>query len=137
MIILDKNNTITKWVCQKLKEPIDFLDSPFYTIGFYQNKKLVGGLIYHNIRPRLDLWMTIYTSHPSWATKKNLKGLFFIAFKVFKCRRINVLIRKSNQKSLFLCQRLGFQKEGLLRKYLEDKEDAYILGMFENECKYL
>lgn len=137
MVILDQDNRIAQWVCQGLGETTDFLDGPFYTIGFFQNEKLVGGLIYHDIRPGMDLWMTIYTSHPSWATKKNLKQLFHIAFKILKCRRINVLISRSNEKSLSLCQRLGFQKEGLLRKYREDGEDAYILGMFENECKYL
>lgn len=63
--------------------------------------------------------------------------MFGIAFKAMGCRRISLLVDKSNAASLNFVKKLGFQQEGILRSFRENGEDCYILGMLKDECKWL
>ena len=66
-----------------------------------------------------------------------LRIMFGIAFKAMGCRRISLLVDKSNAASLNFVKKLGFQQEGILRSFRENGEDCYILGMLKDECKWL
>ena len=85
-IIQDENNVLAKWVCQGLGENFDWVGDN-YTIGFVQNNRLLGALIFHNLRPKCEVWWTIYTVDKHWCTLSVLKYIFMVAFDVLKCRR--------------------------------------------------
>ena len=63
--------------------------------------------------------------------------MFALAFNILKCRRVNLLVSKSNVRSLDFVRRLGFKTEGLLREYRENGEDCYFMGMLAKECPWL
>lgn len=134
-IIQDENNVLAKWVCQGLGENFDWVGDN-YTIGFVQNNRLLGALIFHNLRPKCEVWWTIYTVDKHWCTLSVLKYIFMVAFDGLKCRRISLLVSRSNVKCLSLVKRLGFKIEGCLRQYRDNGEDAFILSMLNNECKW-
>lgn len=107
-----------------------------YTVGFAKNNKMLGGLIYSGYRPETDVWWTIYTEDKTWCNRYLLKFAFGVAFHDLKCRRINILVSKSNKACLKMVLRMGFKIEGRLRKYRENGEDAYILGILKEECRF-
>jgi RimJ/RimL family protein N-acetyltransferase len=135
-IVPDLDGSIAKWVCDGLKENTDWIGANV-TIGIFLGGNLIAGIIFNDHRKDIDVWLTIYSIDKRWCTKAVIKYVFGIVFKLMNCRRCNIFISKDNQKSLSLCERLGFKKEGLLRQYRENGTDCYILGMLKSECRWL
>ena len=130
-IIFDKTGEITDFVCSGLGEDTAWIDKNSCTIGFVVNGKLIGGLIYHNIRPHKDLWLTIYTTDKRWCTRRALRTIFGLAFNYWQVERVSVAVSVNNYPSIKLVEKLGFKKEGLLRKYRDDGSDCYFFGMLK------
>lgn len=132
----DDTGYVIKWVCDGLGDKVEEY-GPNLTIGVYLGKILIAGIIMNDLRNNLDVWLTIYSTNKRWCTKSVIKYVFGIVFNLMNCRRCNIFISKDNHKSLSLCERLGFKKEGLLRQYRENGTDCYILGMLKRECVWL
>lgn len=132
----DDTGEVIKWVCAGLGDKVADYGANL-TIGVYLGNKLIAGIIFNDHRKDIDVWLTIYSIDKRWCTKAVIKYVFGIVFKLMNCRRCNIFISKDNQKSLSLCERLGFKKEGLLRQYRENGTDCYILGMLKSECRWL
>jgi RimJ/RimL family protein N-acetyltransferase len=132
----DFDGSIQKWICDGLGENTDWIGDS-YTFGICYGGRMVGGIIMNDYRKDLDVWLTIYSISPRWCSKSVLKYIFKTCFETLNCKRVNVFISKDNSKSLSLCERLGFVKEGLLRQYRENGQDCYILGMLKRECRWL
>jgi RimJ/RimL family protein N-acetyltransferase len=132
----DFDGSIQKWICDGLGENTDWIGDS-YTFGICYGGRMVGGIIMNDYRKDLDVWLTIYSVSPRWCSKSVLKYIFKTCFEALNCKRVNVFISKDNSKSLSLCERLGFVKEGLLRQYRENGQDCYILGMLKRECWWL
>lgn len=132
----DSNEKITFWVCHGLDIGAAWLGRHL-TFGFLLDGRLVGGLIFHDYRPEQDVWWTVYTTDKRWCNRRMLRQMFGLAFCGLKCRRINLLVSKSNTECLKFVEKLGFTKEGLLREYRENGEDCYFLGMLRQECKWI
>ncbi|MDD4520331.1 MAG: GNAT family protein [Alphaproteobacteria bacterium] len=133
MLIEDNKGLIARFVSEGLKEPsCDWIGSN-YTVGIVRGRKLLGGVIFNDYRPKKEVWLTLYTTSPLWATKKDLRDIFKIAFEGLKVKRLSLLISAENPKSLSLAKRLGFKKEGVLRQFLEDGQDALVFSMLEEE----
>ena len=135
-ILPDKNNIIAKWVCKGLGENTDWLDKHM-TYGFAQGEKMLGGLIFHSYRPNIEVWWTVYSVDKRWCNRRMLKVMFDMPFNKLKCRRISLLVSKSNAASVNFVKKLGFQQEGMFRAYRENGEDCYIFGMLKEECKWI
>ncbi len=134
-IISGRMPWLVEWVSRGLGEPnTDWAGTNYYTVAFYYYEKLVGGLVYHDLRPGCDVWWTIFTTDKKWCNRKTLSFVFHLAFDVFKCRRVSVGVSRNNLASLSLVKRLGFKFEGYLRGYRDNGEDVILFGMLENEC---
>lgn len=107
------------------------------TFGFYYKGQLVGALVFHNLREHRDVWWTLYTVDKHWCTRRVLRKMFTMAFNIMGCQRISILVSKSNQQSLSVVKRMGFKEEGMLRRYRDNGEDCYILGMLKEECPWI
>lgn len=136
LILPDLSDQIADWVCRGLGL-INVWKKQNLSYGFVYNGRLVGGLIFHDLQKHREVWWTIYTTDKHWCNRQMLRQMFAMAFKTMDCRRINILVNKSNQRSYNFVQRLGFVSEGLLRRYDENGEDCYFLGMLREECKWI
>jgi len=132
----DNTGKVLKFVCDGLKDSTDAY-VPCLAIGIYHDDTLIGGVLINDIRPQRDCWLTIYTSSPKWATKGVMRYVFNVVFGLIGCQRCSVFVSQSNKKSLDMCLRLGFKKEGMLRKYRDNGENCYVLGMLKQECFWI
>jgi len=135
-IVHDYNNIITRWVCAGLKENTDWLQN-YKTYGVMRHGKIIAGLIFHNLNYGQDVWWTIYSTDSHWCNRRIIKQFMNEAFEHLKCHRINLLINIDNKSCINFVTRLGFQIEGCLRKFRENGQDCYILGLLKSENKYL
>lgn len=131
-IIADTDDIITRFVCAGLGYDASWLDEHF-TIGFILDNRLIGGLIYHNIRPGIDVWWTLYTINKRWCTRRVLNFMFDVAFNYFGCRRISMSADIDNIDCLKLALKLGFKAEGVLRGFRDNGKDAVIMGILQQE----
>ncbi len=134
-ILPDKNGKVTQWICDGLNETTDWLGD-YFTLGFWINDEIVGGLIFHDYRLHTDVWWTIYAPDKRWCTRRVLRRMFSLAFDVLRCRRINLLVSTDNNACLRFVRKLGFQTEGLLRQFREDGRDCYFMGLLKQERKF-
>ena len=134
-IVEDVNGEIAAWICRGLNEDMSWLRENL-TLGFVYNGELAGGLIFHDYRPHHDVWLTIYTCDKHWCNREILATVFATAFQLLDCRRINILVSAGNTDCLSFVKRLGFKAEGLLRRYRENGEDCFIMGMLREECPW-
>ena len=135
-ILLDVSDDITHWICRGLNSNEDWIGKHI-TYGFALDGKMLGGLIFNDVRRNHDVWWTIYSDDKRWCNRHVLRTMFAAAFVDIGCRRINVLVETDNLDSINLVERLGFKREGLLRKYSENGHDCYIYGMLKQECPWL
>ncbi len=134
-LILDQDERITQWICAGLNEDLSWVGE-HKTLGMVYKGNLIGGLIYHNLRDKHDLWWTIYTIDKRWCNRRILAAIFGYAFNFLRVKKINILVNTNNAKCLKLVTKLGFRQEGLLRCYREDGSDCYIYGMLKSENKW-
>ena len=135
-ILSDVDGLIADWVCKGLNFDKNWLGNNI-TFGFCLGNKFIGGLIFHDIRPKQDVWWTVYSINKRWCNRRMLKKMFETAFQWLSCRRINILVDVDNKDSLNFVEKLGFKREGLLRSYRDDGKDCYLLGMLKDECKWI
>ncbi len=65
-----------------------------------------------------------------------VKEVINFAFNILKLHRINAEVMPRNAKSLRIMEKLGFEKEGLARRYLEINnkwEDHYTFGLINDK----
>lgn len=135
-IIEDRNDFVTRYVCDNLNYGYEWLGKHF-TFGIILNEKLVGGLIFHDIRPNVEVWWTIYTENKRWCNRRMLKFMFDMAFIALKCNRVSVEVDSRNCDCLKLVEKLGFKQEGILRAHRDNGGDSIVWGMLKKECKWL
>lgn len=131
-VVCDSNKKITEWICKGLNIKTDWLGEHL-TIGFFYGDKLIGGLIYHDIRQGKDVWWTLYTIDKHWCNRRILRFMFSVAFDYFGCQRISMRTNGKNKKCQKLAQQLGFKVEGILHRYADDGDDVIIMGILKEQ----
>ena len=132
----DKTLATAVFVAHGLKDNVgDYL--PCLSINISLNGQTVAGVLINDIRPKRDCWLTIYSTSKRWATRRVMRYVFGIVFKMIAAERCSVYVSVDNNKSLNMCLRLGFKQEGLLRKYRNDGKDCIALSMLKNECRWI
>ena len=129
-LFIDQTPLLALYAYQKLGLPLEVWQVLF-SVGFVYKGKLIGILVWTDYRYNHDVWWTIYTWDKHWCTKKVISTMFKIAREALGCIRVNVLTKTRNQKVNTFLTRLGFVKEGCLKKFFyPDQSDAYLWGIF-------
>ncbi|MBQ8630554.1 MAG: GNAT family N-acetyltransferase [Alphaproteobacteria bacterium] len=134
-ITADTDGSVAKWVCAGLNEDADWVGS-CVTMAVYRGSKLIAGIIFNDIRPGRDVWLTIYSTDKRWCSRRILRCIFSLVFDEMACHRASLFVSKGNRPSIKLVEGLGFVREGLLRQYRDNGDDCYVYGMLKNECKW-
>lgn len=132
-ITSDDDGFVTKWVCDGLGEDYNWVGS-HVTMGVYLQNQLIAGIIFNDIRPNCDVWLTIYSTNKRWCTRRVLMIAFNLVFNKMNCRRCSIFVSKDNEPSKNLVEKLGWKREGLLRQYRDNGDDCYVYGMLKDEC---
>ena len=135
-IIFDDDGRIADFICRRLDISLPS-SGVFGGLGFLIGGRLTGGILFSDIKPGVDAWLSIFSDNKRWCSRRVLYVIFDIAFNLLKCRRLNALIDTDNRASLRLAEGVGFRREGVMRQYRENGRDVYVLGMLKNECNYL
>lgn len=136
-LVFNKDMDVAQFVAPLLPITIDPKEfGPFTTIGVSKAGKLIAGAVYHRWRP-FDCELTFAASDPGWCRKGILRALFHYPFVQQNVKRMTLIIGENNPRALKLNTGLGFKIEGKARKAYDGENDAFILGMLREECKWI
>ena len=135
---------VAHWVAAKL--PSDNISSAkdfgaCISLGVAIDGKPVAGVVYNNYRILpygSDCHVTIVAEPgQKWAYPDVLQALFTYPFVQAQCGRITAVISEKNKHAIRFCEKLGFRKEGVLRRGYNGRTNALVFGLLKSECKYL
>ena len=136
-IITGKDEWVCKWVAERIGWSASELE-PCTTIGFVLDGNLICGIVFNSFRPSSrDIHLTIAADNPVWATRRNIKAIFYYVFIQLGCNRLTLTIKKKNKRARKLAEGLGFKYEGNVRCGYDGIEDAIIYGLLHRECRWL
>lgn len=137
MIIFEPKERIAEYVIQRIgsdNTPDDLFR--YVTIGLIKDNKLVAGLIYYDYT---GTSISVHIGgHPNkrWLTKELLKVMFHYPFIQLGVNRITGYVAAKNKDAIKFDEKLGFVREGVLRKATKD-DDLIVYGMLREECRWI
>lgn len=143
MTIVTVSNSlqVTEWVARRVG--LDSADEfgLHTSIGFARNGRPIAGVVYNCFfqHPHgSDISATIAAERGSyWARPEVLRHMFAYPFTQLGCSRITVRIKEGNLPSEHLAKRLGFRKEGVMRRAWDGRSNALIYGLLKTECRWI
>ena len=105
-------------------------------IGFARDGELIAGAVFSNHRGH-DIELSFAAADPRWARRGNLRAVFHYPFRQLGCARVTVVTGRNNARARRLAAGLGFTLEGIVRRGLDGREDAFVFGMLREECRWL
>jgi RimJ/RimL family protein N-acetyltransferase len=137
-LVFDEDQDVADFVIGQLPHPITIDDfGPFTTIGIADEAgKLIAGAVYHRWR-KFDCELTFAASSPRWCRKGIVRALFHYPFVQQGLQRMTLIIGRNNKRAIRLNTGLGFKIEGTVRRAYDGMNDALILGMLREECRWL
>jgi RimJ/RimL family protein N-acetyltransferase len=131
-ITTDNQSELRDW----LSEKGDF-NYPKETqcIGQLRNGNLIAVVGFNNFSENL-CQIHVAASEDYWINKALLNATFDYPFNKLKVKVILAPISKTNDKSLNLCRKLGFEQVADI-PYGHPKGDLIVMAMKRNQCKWL
>lgn len=112
------------------REDVVILD-PYIGLIVERDGKQVGAFILNDYTPGQNIEMSaVISGHVSVA---DLRGIFRYCFN--RVRRVTARTSVNNKRTLHVLDKLGFQREGVLRQWFRDGSDAVLFGLLKSEQK--
>jgi len=130
-----RDREIGTWIAEKVDVEYDEGNVCF---GVEQDSKLIGGAMFNDYNGS-NICLHQRMDSPYGMTKQLLRAVFEYAFVYLKVRRVTGVVLGKNQKAIDLNKKLGFEVEGVLRKYFLDDEggDVVHMVMWPENCRFL
>lgn len=126
---------VNDWVSSKIYGRDRFLpDAP--SIGLLENGRIIGGVVY-TMYTGNGIMMNVAGGYKGWINRAFLRAAFAYPFKQLGCTRVSGLVRADNYAAQQFDERLGFKREGLVRRGDDDGTDLIMYGMLREECKWI
>ena len=132
----DDGDVILQWTAEKLENDVEKYQ-PCSAMGIMIGNELIGGLIYNDYREcpmGSTIEISIATVSPRWATRRTLREIFSYPFVQLQVDRLQAMTARTNHVTRKLLKRLGFKHEGVMRRYYDGQEDAFIFSMMPEEA---
>lgn len=109
-------------------------DTP--TIGIVEDGKVIAGVAY-TMYTGNGICMHVAASKQGWLNRTFLRMVFGYPFIQLGCTRVTGLVRSDNPRAQHFDERLGFVREGVIRKGDDDGMDLILYGMLKDECRWI
>lgn len=133
-LIFGHDERLARWAADHIPHVTGF--GPCVAVGMASpdGSKLWGVTVFNEYIPEYGLCsVSIASVYPRWATKHTVRAILSIPFEQYGVRKLCAMIQAGNERSLKLCQGLGFKKEATLRHHYAQGQHAIVLSMLRNE----
>lgn len=142
MIQIATGSAVADWVAARietLRNATDF--GGFSAFGVSINGRPSFGAVFYDLRPLPhghDVRVAAAAERGThWARPQVLRYLCDYVFNQLGCARATFIIREGNEHAERVSKKLGFRKEGVIRRGWDGKTNALVYGLLKTECRYL
>lgn len=104
--------------------------------GVEENGELIGAAMLNEYNGS-NICIHQRISRPRGMTRGLLKSAFSFAFDHLRVARVTGVVKISNQKAIDINLRMGFEVEGVLKRYLPDGDGYVHMVMWKENCKFI
>lgn len=124
--------SVERWALFKLPWIGDF--GKCISLGIVRDSKLIAAAIYNNY-VHYDCQLTFVSDDPRWASRQVVRQVLGFPFYELGTFRITTLTDANNHKALKLNEKLGFVREGVMRKAspMGNGNDGVICGLTKED----
>jgi len=141
MLVYGQDKAVMTWAYNQLKmKPLP--ENSYCAIGITHQGKDIGACIWHNYHQ--DNWgnpllieVTLVTIDKRWATRQNIRELFYYPFCQLGVKRVQATCHRKAKRVRTTLKRLGFSYEGIVREAHPLGGDAAHYSMLKTECKWI
>lgn len=131
-LLYGADEAVGAWVQARIPN-MPRLPAPFVGIGVLSGAQLVAGVLFHGYVPEFGvIEVSIAADTPRWISRQRVSLILGYPFRQLRCGRVGAAIMAANTRSVRLCEGLGFQREGLLRRGFGG-DDAVVLGLLRED----
>lgn len=131
MIIYEQHPEFIEWAERRIGWELE----PFGTLAQEVGGRIEAVVVFEN-RKFDGCEISFATRSPKWQSRRFIKAVFAYVFNQIGMKRVTLLIMEDNIKSWNLAERLGFTREGVIRR-ASNGRDLYIYGMLKEECRWI
>ena len=135
-VLYGADQAVMEWVINKV--PIMMGRTPhnaFCALGVVRRGNLVGGVVFSNYRPGIDIEISIAATTPAWLFPDTLVRLYDYPFQQLGLPRMSAIISRKNKRCRELAEGVGWKLEGVSRRNYDGRNDACIYGLFKHELR--
>jgi RimJ/RimL family protein N-acetyltransferase len=105
------------------------------TIGFGEDGNIIAVLVVSGLdKHNWNAELSIAAEGKNWATRGIISKMLSYPFNQLGVGRVTAICAASNAKAINFCLKVGFKKEGVIRRGM-GAEDSIILGMLREEAQ--
>lgn len=127
---------VAEFVKQQIPQMRNLEWGPHTAIGVVRRGKLAGGVVFFRFRG-FDIEMAAAFVERGWALPETIRGLAAYPFEQLGVQRVTAITGRKNRKARAALRALGFVEEGKCIRGLDGREDAMILGLLREKCKWI
>lgn len=101
-----------------------------------ETAEIVGGVVACPRGGGFDAELSIALDGVS-VTRGQLQALTRLCFDTWGLERLTCHVARGNKRARAFVERVGFRREGALRKGFDGRQTAVIYGMTRDECRWL
>ena len=113
----------------------DFADPAWLCVSCRNELGSLMGLCAFEFKSAFDAHFSIAIHDPRCITRRIMAAMFKAVFT--RAARVTALIDPGNARAILQARRMGFVDEGYMRLAIEGRQDAILLGMTADTCRYL
>lgn len=125
---------VALWVQDRIPEYTADINAK--ALGVVQDGELVAGVTYEHWNG-VHLQPNIAIDSKRWANRDTLRQLFSYPFVQLNCEAMTILVAASNEKSLTLVTKMGFELEAMIKFAAYDGSAMIVLKMYRDSCKWI
>lgn len=137
-IIYGENERVAAWATGQITKPMGSLCHtflpPYTALGLADDTGRIRGAVVLTGFTGAEIELSVY-GRGCW-TRRVIRAVFDALFNTMLCARVTVHVRASNREAEDLASRLGFKREGIVRRKYGN-EDGILMGMLREECRWL
>ena len=130
-ILLYADEYVGAWLEERMGVKIN---PPYTSFGLIGADGLLAGAMIFNSFNEGNAEVSIYA--PRAVSRGVLRAAARYLFETAGCNRVTARTRASALRVRRFIEKVGFQKEGVLRAYYADGEDAILYGLLESENRW-
>jgi hypothetical protein len=127
---------ICQWVADRIPG-MDLGTGPISSIGLVDESGYLHAGIVYGMYTGNDIVLSIALLNKRSITRRFIEEGFKYPFLQLQCTRVTVMVARDNKASHAFVKRLGWKREGVLREWYQDGQDAIVYGMLRRECRWI